>query len=344
MFNKDFSTLYSAFKAILNRETKDFSIPLKFIKNDIRIVSFINNADFIKNKDKIELTNSELFESAQTLSKLSPNTIYPQKAFVATDSSVFNIFKSGKSVNEKTANVFNENFSLNKKKTIKTAEAYRINYSRLWISIIRTLNKNGCKINFTNSTSPQIGDYPLTIYKGEIQNTPIKKSLLIPFENCAIWIYNRCNNFYVCIENIIENQKINEIINNTIEGYNFNINTLTKCSEVNISDNEMPIITFAMLIKDLKLSTKQIDIKLDGSDFEFIPSAADMIGYADMKFDEVKRMDINVDSFKNAVYDFGTYIDEIINETYDLFPVYHNGQKAFDNAVINRLKRELEIN
>ena len=68
----------------------------------------------------------------------------------------------------------------------------------------------------------------------------------------------------------------------------------------------------------------------------------DIIGYADAQFDLVKRDGININSFKNAVFDFGTGIEEIINTTYDLFPIFHSGAKAFEEAVNQYKKNELK--
>ena len=72
---------------------------------------------------------------------------------------------------------------------------------------------------------------------------------------------------------------------------------------------------------------------LDGGNFEFSPSMADVVGFADYYYDMVKRLDWSAGTHQNYFSDYGTHIEEIVNDTYDLFPEYHKGEKAFRAAV-----------
>lgn len=77
------------------------------------------------------------------------------------------------------------------------------------------------------------------------------------------------------------------------------------------------------------------DFSLIGSRFSFDATKLKLIEFADMKYDEVKRMGIKVDDFKKVVFNFGTDIDTIIEYFYDLFRTSPSPKDALDKSVEN---------
>ena len=102
--------------------------------------------------------------------------------------------------------------------------------------------------------------------------------------------------------------------------------------EIALSDLDLPFEALLSASQKYDFDLSKMPV-LDGGNFEFSPSMADVVGFADYYYDMVKRLDIRVGEFRDAVFDYGTHIEEIVNDTYDLFPEYHKGEKAFRAAV-----------
>ena len=205
------------------------------------------------------------------------------------------------------------------------------------MSLVRTLKRNGCDVELSTNSIPELNSHPTIILEGTQKDSPIKHTLFIPLENSGIWLINRGENFYIVGENICDGQLVTDTINHTLQNSHIKQKNLKSHTSLNLSTFNEPLKAMAEIMQTINLE----NIKLDSTDFDFSPSAPDVIGYADMKFDEVKRMDINVNTFKNAVFDYGTHIDTIIERTYDLYPQFRKGRLAFDAAIKEWEENEL---
>lgn len=318
--NSRYTPLSDMFGAVIKKEPVDVRIQQKIVKSGFRYVTFVKN--------------TEQLASAVLLSRIAPNIIYPEKAYIAAKGGLSSWFSFGSNAKDDLSDVLRNDLRLANGLVLKSAPAYRVNYSRLWISLARTVKANGGNVVLDQKASPVIGSKPIAIMESPIRFSPVNKTLLIPLVESEIWLINRGDTFYIVAINNCDEAAIVEAVNQTIPKASVYLKNFTKSMFLNISGVDCPFEAFVK-------TPLPPDTKLDGCDFEFSPSAPDVVGFADVKFDEVKRMDINVNVFKNAVFDYGTHIDAIIERTYDLFPDYRNGAKAFDAAVKEFADNEL---
>lgn len=318
--NNCYTPLCELFAATAQKEKKNIIAPLKLAKGGLRFVTFA--------KTKTEMA------AAETIHRLAPNLVYGEKAYIAVKGGIRALFSFGSLSSKESSEVFRDGVTLSSGFTLKSAPAYRVNYSRLWVSALRTLKQNGCEISFAEKSTPGIGFKPIAIMEGLLRHSPVKKTLLIPCDDFEILLLNRGDTFYIIGWNICDQEKIVALVNSVLTNASVYLKNFKSITTLNINESER-------LFESWLQGVDADKVILDGCNFDFSPSAPDVIGFADMKFDEVKRMDINVNSFKNAVFDFGTNIDTIIEQTYDLYSEYHKGQAAFDAAVDKWVGEEL---
>ena len=312
----DTNSLYTPFcemfKSISLKEKKKIVVLPKLLKGGLRFVNFVK-------------TKSE-FLAAQTIHGVAPNLVYPEQAYIAIKGRLSAWFSFGYMASKEQQNVFREDVTLADGFALKSTPAYRVNYSRLMTACTRTLTQGGCEVLNSALATPEVNSLPVMMMEGALRFSPVKKSLMIPFNDAEIWLINRGNSFFIIGINICDAQLMVDTINQVLPHAGIYLKNFSNPILFNINKLDM---SFEAWLKDVNAET----IWLDGCKFPFSPSAPDVIGYADMKYDEVKRMGVDVTTFKNAVFDFGTHIDEIIEDTYNLFPDYHNGGKAFEVAV-----------
>lgn len=318
-----FTPLSELFKAVSDKNEISITVQQKIVASGLRYVTF--------------LKSKQMEAAAEALHSIAPNLVYPEKAYIATKGRLSALFSFGNKAGDDIQTILREGITLADGYILKTAPAYRVNYSRLITATLRTLKQNGCKINLSKKSTPEVNSMSITILEGLLRNSPIKKTLMIPLDSSEIWLVNRGNTFYIIGINICDIDKIIATTNATLPKASIYKKNFINHTLLNINQQEL---LFEEWLK-ASATIKPENIKLDGCNFEFSPSAPDVIGYADTKFDEVKRMDVNVNTFKNTVFDFGTHIDKIIERTYDLYSEYHNGQKAFDAAVKEFMDSEL---
>jgi hypothetical protein len=362
MFKFKFKSLTDAFSALLlayNGEKVLLEVPenLNHIKRDIRIARFIDDTVFRIDKRKNDYTFSELSDAAEKISKISPNTFYTEKIYALSEKNSLRDFanhfrkKSYRSIYDSSDDIIlKENYNFDSKYTLKSAPAYRCNYTRLAISLIKTLRDLGSDYVITDTfstTEPYLNEEDNILpteyeqYLLKTENSPLKStSLYIPN---GIYMYHRCNDFYISVENT---KALENFLPSVIKGYDFQDNLIIEKQVIPFYEEDWPLEAYVLaelcVKMDLKRDLKDLSgLRLHDSNFKFSPSVADVIGYSDYNFDLVKRMGIDVNSFKNATFDFGTAIEDIINTTYDLYPKYHNGQKSFEEAI--RLYKENEL-
>lgn len=355
MFKFKFKTLSDLFSALIlsfNGEKVELEIPenLIFIKENIILSRFISENVFQKNNKKLFFDFSSLEKTAKLIHKISPNTFYYEKICCAIRKNhlrdFFNHFKtkSYREISSFREEIFSsENFSLNPDFTLKTAPAYRCNYSRLIVSTIKTLKDLGAKCTFIKENDEENKETVLnyTLKKFDGKYSPLKnKTLYIP-QGC--YLFSRCNDFYIAN---YEDKTLETPLTEIIQGFRLEEISQTQTVKCSFVYEDFPLEAYLIAeqnVKKLLLNKNLKDLstlRLNGSDFEFSPSATDVMGYSDLQFDLIKRLGVNVNDFKNAVFDFGTHIEEIINTAYDLFPQFHNGQKAFEKAIEEFVKNE----
>ena len=66
-----------------------------------------------------------------------------------------------------------------------------------------------------------------------------------------------------------------------------------------------------------KCQTK--NLRLAGGEFPFYPDTANLINYADRKYDEIKQTGISVNEFKKLFYRYGMNIDKISEKAFDYY-------------------------
>ena len=349
---KTLSDMFSALILAFNKEKVELEIPenLTFIKENIILPHFISENVFQKNNEKLFFDFSSLEQTAGLLHKISPNTFYPENICCAVRKNhlrdFINLFKSKgyREISSFKGEIFSSgDFSLNQDFTLKTAPAYRCNYSRLIISMIKTINDLGGKCTFVKSAdeNPERRVFKYTLQKFKAEISPLKfQTLYIP-QGC--YLFSRCNDFYIATE---ENNGMEEILPQIIQGFSLENCPAKKTVNFSLSYEDFPLEAYLIAAQNVKSLFPNKNFKdfstlrLNGSGFEFSPSAPDVMGYSDLQFDLIKRLGVNVNDFKNAVYDYGTHIEEIINTAYDMFGTYHNGQKAFEKATEEFLKNE----
>lgn len=365
MLKFKFKSLADGLSALLlafNGEKVFLEIPenLIFIKQNFILSRFIDENVFDKKNEKKFFAFSDSARAFECLNTISPNTVYPEKVFCAESKDglrdFVNKFKSKgyrKIIKAKEDIFEDEKFSLAKGCVLKSAPSYRCNYSRLVISVIKTLRLLGSDFGFVPDFSETEGfvkplnSAPVLHYiqrRLSAGKSPLKagKTLYIPNGN---YLFHRCGDFYIASDG---EKDFQNLLPSVINNYSFSEDDVTETLSNDFFAEDLPLDAYLIaehsvkqhfLNKDLKdIST----LRLSGGDFNFQPSMPDIIGYADAQFDLVKRDGININSFKNAVFDFGTGIEEIINTTYDLFPIFHSGAKAFEEAVNQYKKNELK--
>ncbi|MBQ3657952.1 MAG: hypothetical protein II956_14120 [Bacteroidales bacterium] len=364
MLKFKFKSLADGFSALLltfNGEKVLLEIPenLTFIKENFILSRFIDENVFDKKNEKKFFAFSDSDRAFNILNTISPNTVYQEKVFCAEKKDklrdFFNKFKSKgyRKISSTKENIFSDDkFSLSKTCVLKSAPSYRCNYSRLIISILKTIKKLGSDYVFAPDFSDTKGfvkplnDIPVFNYiqrKLSTENSPLKagKTLYIPHGN---YLFHRCGDFYVTSYG---EKDLEDFLPAIINNYSFSKDEIKEISTAEFFAEDLPLDAYLIAEQSVKKHFLNKDLKdiselrLCGGDFSFSPSMPDVIGYADAQFDLVKRDGINVNTFKNAVFDFGTEIEEIINITYDLLPKYHGGQQAFEEAIKQYKEKEL---
>lgn len=310
--NSLYTPLCEMFRTISQKETKKISLMPKLLKGGLRFVKFVN-------------TKTEL-SAAQTIHRIAPNLVYPEKAYIAVKGRLSALFSFGSMVSKKQPDVLRDDVTLANGFVLKTAQAFRVNYSRLMTACARTLAQCGCECLHSAQATPEVDSLPVMMMESVLRYSPVKKSLMIPFNDAEIWLINRGNSFFIIGVNICDTNLIVDTVNSVLPHAGIYLKNFSNSIFFNINKLDL---SFEAWLKDVDAAS----VCLDGCSFPFSPSAPDVIGYADMKYDEVKRMGVDVTTFKNAVFDYGTHIDEIIEDTYNLFSEYHSGAKAFDAAV-----------
>ena len=323
--------------------------------NDIILVKFFEESvfDTIKSQKNI-FSFSALETSFKTLNSLCPNLVYNENIYYIEEKKYLkdlaNNFKSKgfRQIHEVDTNIFSDKeYALNKGHVLKTAPAYRCNLSRLKIALLKTLKNLGSDFIITSkpqskkfvSTQSTKANYNYSIRKLNKKYSPLDSKTL--YTGNGNYLFHRCNDFYI--------SSFSEVLTEYKKTYNFEFpeDEILETIKKELFLEDLPLESYIIAEQKVKQELKKENLKdisslkLYGSDFEFSPSAPDVMGYSDLQFDLVKRMDINVNDFKNAVFDFGTQIQEIINLTYDLFPEYHNGQKSFLAAI--KIYKENEL-
>nr|MCR5453902.1 hypothetical protein [Bacteroidales bacterium] len=176
-----------------------------------------------------------------------------------------------------------------------------------------------------------VGDSPNVVnyqyYRLDASMSPtVWKSVYLP---SGIWLYSRSSDFYILAKAGVD---VAAALDEAFCGYKLPANALQNPLAIALSDLDLPFEALLSASKKYDFDLSKFP-SLDGGNFQFSPSMADVVGYADYYYDMVKRLDIGVGEFRDAVFDYGTNIETIVNDTYDLFPTYHNGLKAFRAAV-----------
>lgn len=364
MFKFKCKSLADAFSALIlayNGEKVLLEIPenLKFTSSDIRLTRFIDDTVFRMDDKRQDEVFNELLSAAEILNKISPNTFYTEKIFALAEKNMLKDFANhfrSKAYREISTpdrcDIFaSASIQPNKKMALKLAPAYRCNFSRLVVAIIKTIKDLGSEYEIVNDFCPTKEFYYVNVdapqyeyhqYKIKKTSYPLKSNTL--YAPDGIYMYQRCNDYYISTEGP---KALEQYLPSVIDGYTFSSKDILEETTIEFTDADLPLQAYLIAEKEVKKvlgrdKLKDIrELRLNGSNFEFQPSIPDVVGYADYNFDLVKRMGINVDDFKNATFDFGTHIEEIINTTYDLHPVYHNGQKSFEAAIKDYKEKEL---
>lgn len=328
MLNIKYKSLSDGFSALfyaLNGEKVLLEIPenMTFLKENLIIPLFVEN-NFSSQKNSTMFGFAALEKAAKTLNILSPNTFYKENIYAFTQES--NPLKNLTDKFLKKVIVADENFN---GIIVKTAPGYRCNYSRLVISVIKTLRDLGSDYvlvseNAGNNVEPYL---KYSFYKTTQPEENKYKTIYFP--KSGIYLFSRCGEHYAISENAE---------NFTETG----VKPLEKTAEVNFREEDLPLQAFLTAKKYVKPAKELETLRLNGSGFEFSPSMPDVIGYADAQFDLIKRDGVNINDFKNAVFDFGTHIEEIIDLAYSLHKEFPKAQKAFEEAVKSYKKNELK--
>ena len=325
-----FSALFAAFggeKVIL--EIPENSA---FMKENLIVPLFVENNFSLKKQSSV-FSFSSLEKAAAELHEISPNTFYEEKVYAFTE-------KSGalKNFSDK---IFKKTVVLDEKFNgldVKTAPAYRCNYSRLVISVVKTLEDFGSEYVFVSGgenikTTP----YKYCFYKTPKPLLPEKyKAAYFP---CGIFLFSRCGEYFIVTENAVDAES-------ELKKYcpAVSLQAAEKIAETFFSEDDLPLQAFLAAKKQTKNLKNLKNLRLSGSKFDFSPSMPDVIGYADSQFDLIKRDGVNVDVFKNAVFDFGTHIEDIISAAYDLRSCFPDMKTAFEAAIGQYRKNELKKN
>ena len=338
----NFTTLSDAFAALMlaaRGEEVHLEVPetLWHLRGGLIMCRFLEEGIFGGNDGAKGLFDyRQLSSSAELLHSISPNTVYPEVVYAVQDRNILRDFanhfrnKAYRDISrpDDDVQVLRDGVSLKPGKVLRCAPAYRVNYQRLVVAILRTLRNLGGSYtvgSFGVDDAHNVANYQY--YRLDTSMSPtVWKSVYLPG---GVWLYSRSNDFYILAKSGVD---VAAALNDAFDGFQLPEGALQNPLEIALSDLDLPFeaLLSASQKNDFDLSKMPV---LDGGNFEFKPSMADVVGYADYYFDMVKRLDINVHEFRDAVFDYGTHIEDIVNDTYDLYPKYHNGVKAFRAAV-----------
>ena len=350
MTNINFTTLSDAFAALMlaaRGEKVILSMPEKLwhLRGGVIMCRFLEEGIFCNDGAKGLFDYRQLTSAAESLHTISPNTVYPEAVYAVQEKNFLRDFanhfrqKAYRDISKPDDNVtlLRDGVAMRIGKVLRCAPAYRINYQRLVVAILRTLRNLGSDYKIINEDSAPI-DGNCTKYQyfrlDASMSPTVWKSVYLP---SGVWLYSRSNDFYILVKSGVD---VVSALSEVFDGFQLPKGALQNPLEIALSDLDLPFeaLLSASQKNDFELSKMPA---LDGGNFEFSPSMADVVGYADYYFDMVKRLDINVHEFRDAVFDYGTHIEEIVNDTYDLYPEYHNGVKAFRAAVAKWREQEI---
>lgn len=363
-----FSTLADAFAALMlancGREVV-LVVPntLWHLHRGVIMCRFLEEGVFGGNsKTMSQYGYNELASAADILHTISPNTIYPEVVYAVQDKNILRDFanhfrqKAYREISrpDKDVAILRSNISIGIDKVLRTAPAYRINYFRLVVALLRTLKKLGAEYKIVgdaecDDVAPFVKNDNLSLeeynfYRLDVSASPTNwKSVYIPV---GVWLYSRSNDFFIVAKASID---VAKVLSESFDGYILPDGALQQPLKIKVSSNDLPMEALIAARNTIEISeginnAKIFDtdsFRLDGGKFEFSPSMADVVGYADYWYDIIKRLGINVAEFRDAVFDFGTNIETIVDDTYNLYPTYHNGTAAFRAAVNNWISTEL---
>ncbi len=342
MTNINFTTLSDAFAALMlaaRGEEVHLEVPqtLWQLRGGLIMCRFLEEGIFGGNDGAKGLFDyRQLSSAAELLHTISPNTVYPEVVYAIQDRNILRDFanhfrnKAYRDISKPDGDVqvLREGVSLKSGKVLRCAPAYRINYQRLVVAILRTLRNIGGSYTLGGSVavdSPNVVNYQY--YRLDASMSPtVWKSVYLPD---GVWLYSRSNDFYLLAKSGVD---VAKALDEAFDGYQLPEDALQNPLEIALSDFDLPFEALLSASKKNNFDLSKMPV-LDGGNFEFSPSMADVVGFADYYYDMIKRLDIKVGEFRDAVFDYGTHIEEIVNDTYDLFPEYHKGEKAFRAAV-----------
>lgn len=358
-FTIDFDSLSNIYQALMlqyNGVEVELRVPrgLPFLGGGVSVCSFFSNGVFSGRSDAAA-DYSSLENAFSVLSAISPNTIYLERAFAVQDRNlvrdVVNHFR-GKAFRDifdgdgSRAPYLMPGVSIADGKVLKRAPSYRFNCSRHLVSLMRTIVSLGGSLVYSDAPQPQKSS-PCMLYRLVGVSAPMpRNSCFLPQ---GVWLFNRCSDAYVAVTGDAEPCAC---INSAFAGCHVEPGNLSLIADIGYDGFGNPL---EALVSAMKASAPILEshgivkprdlmlLRLDGSDFEFSPSRPDVLGYSDYCFDMVKRMDIDVNLFRNAVYDYGTHIEDIINDTFDMYPDFHSGPKAFEAAISKWKNSELRL-
>lgn len=360
-FTIDFDSLMDGYAALLLQcggVDVELRVPEEcvWLSHELIVCGFFDSGVFTGADAGAESYRS--IESAyETLNAMSPNTIYMERAFAVQPRNAVRDF-----VNYFRGKAFRDVYSpddvnglrlssgctLADGKVLKRAPAYRFNASRHVVSLLRTIAANGGHIVRRPAGGHVVGDSELAIYR--IPNGMAPAPMNTVFLPEGVWLFNRCSDSYMAVLGGVDAAGA---VTSAFTGCSVSADRVTELIRISCNkDDYEPLSAWVRACRYVESRRAELgmggvfdisSLRLDGSAFVFQPSAPDVLGYADYWFDTVKRMGIDVNAFRNAVYDYGTHIEDIVNDTYDLYPKYHNGPTAFDEAVMAWKARELDF-
>ena len=349
--NIRFTTLSDAFAALLlaaRGEEVCLDVPqtLWQLRGGLIMCRFLGEGIFGGNDGAKGLFDyRQLISAAEALHSISPNTVYPEAVYAVQDRNILRDFanhfrnKAYRDISKPDDRVqlLRDGVAMHDGKVLRSAPAYRINYQRLVVAILRTLRNLGSDYKIINENPAPI-DSQVTRYQyfriDASLSPTVWKSVYMP---SGVWLYSRSNDFYILAKSGVD---VVTALSEVFDGFQLPDGALQNPLEINLSDLDMPFEALLSASQTYDFDLSKLPV-LDGGNFEFSPSMADVVGYADYYFDMVKRMDIDVHEFRDAVFDYGTHIEEIVNDTYDLYPEYHNGVKSFRAAVARWRENEI---
>ncbi len=358
-FTIDFDSLMDGYTALLlqrNGVDVELRVPDGCVWLDAGVIvcGFFDSGVFGGDAGAESYTSIE--SAYETLNAMSPNTIYMERAFAVQPRNAVRDFVNyfrGKAFRDVYSPdgghglSLSDGCSLAPGKVLKRAPAYRFNASRHVVSLLRTIAADGARI-VRRSAGGSAGDGELAIYSIASGMAPAPRNTVFLPE--GVWLFNRCSDSYMAVQGSLDALGA---VGSAFPGCSLSADGVMEIARIscNKADCE-PLSAWVRACRYVEAHRAEFglgtladisSLRLDGSDFQFQPSAPDVLGYADYWFDTVKRMDIDVNTFRNAVYDYGTHIEDIVNDTYDLYPKYHNGPAAFDEAVMAWRARELDF-